>query len=107
MKRMEKKAEDFGEVRTEFNRLRSIKYINAKNRRLQEEAKRIAINSPIQGTAADIMKLAMIKIQKKIEDNALKAKMIMQIHDEVVVECPEFELDQMKQIIKNTFKCGH
>jgi DNA polymerase-1 len=101
MKRMEKKAEDFGEVRTEFNRLRSIKYINAKNRRLQEEAKRIAINSPIQGTAADIMKLAMIKIQKKIEDNALKAKMIMQIHDEVVVECPEFELDQMKQIIKN------
>ncbi|HOO32856.1 MAG TPA: DNA polymerase I [Thermotogota bacterium] len=93
-------AEESMEVRTEFGRLRKIKYINSKNKKLQEEAKRIAINSPIQGTAADIMKLAMINILKRLSEEQLKSKMIIQIHDEVVIESPEDEIERVKEIVK-------
>jgi len=99
MDEVEKKAKKDKEVRTVFNRLRKIKYIDASNRRLQQEAKRMAINSPVQGTAADIMKVAMINVQDKIDEKKSNCMMIMQIHDEIVLECPDEEVDQMKKML--------
>lgn len=99
MNEVEKKAKRNKEVRTVFNRLRKIKYIDASNRRLQQEAIRMAINSPVQGTAADIMKVAMINVQEKIKKKASRCMMIMQIHDEIVLECPEEEVNEMKKML--------
>lgn len=86
-------------MRTIFNRLRKVKYIDASNRRLQQEAKRMAINSPVQGTAADIMKVAMINVQEQIIEKKSKCMMIMQIHDEIVLECPDEEVVEMKNML--------
>jgi DNA polymerase-1 len=59
----------------------------------------MAINSPVQGTAADIMKVAMINVQEKIKKKASRCMMIMQIHDEIVLECPEEEVNEMKKML--------
>ena len=99
MEEVEEKAKRDKEVRTVFNRLRKIKYIDASNRRLQQEATRMAINSPVQGTAADIMKVAMINVQDKIVEKQSKCMMIMQIHDEIVLECPDEEVEEMKNML--------
>jgi len=99
MEAMEKQAQEKKEVRTVFQRLRKIKYIDASNQRLRQEAKRIAINSPVQGTAADIMKIAMINVQKRIDQKKSNCMMIMQIHDELVLECPNEEVEEMKEIL--------
>ena len=66
-------------------------------------AQNIAINSPVQGTAADLIKLAMVKIQKRLDDSSLNAKMLMQVHDELVFECPS-ELEKVQEIIKDSME---
>ncbi|MFP4461545.1 MAG: DNA polymerase I [Thermotogota bacterium] len=99
MDEVEKNAKRDKVVRTIFNRLRKIKYIDASNQRLQHEAKRMAINSPVQGTAADIMKVAMINVQDKINEKKSRCMMIMQIHDEIVLECPDEEVEVMKKML--------
>ena len=75
-----------GYVTTMMGRRRYIKDINSRNRNLRQFAERTAVNSPIQGTAADIIKLAMIHCDKAIEDNRLDAKMLLQVHDELIFE---------------------
>ena len=60
---------------------------------------------PIQGTAADIMKLAMIDAYKTLKKNKLNAKMVLQVHDELIVECPEKEADEVCEILKNSMSC--
>ena len=62
-------------------------------------AQNIAVNSPVQGTAADLIKLAMIRVQKKLEESPYRAKMLLQVHDELVFECPESELAQVMPLI--------
>jgi len=94
------KAEKNGYVRTLFGRLRQIKFINSRNKNLKEEAKRIAINSPVQGTAADIVKMAMNNVSARIKKESLKSKIIIQIHDEIVIESPDEEVDRIKVILK-------
>lgn len=79
-------ARDNGFVLTLFNRKRYIKDIKSTNRNLRGYAERIAMNSPIQGSAADIMKLAMIKVYQKLKENNLKSKIILQVHDELLIE---------------------
>jgi DNA polymerase-1 len=100
-----KKTKEFakknGYVETLFGRKREIPQIKSSNTYIRSEAERIAINTPIQGTAADIIKIAMIKIHNKIIEQKLKSKMILQVHDELVFEVPDEELDTMKKIIKN------
>ncbi len=93
-----------GYVTTLLGRRRSVPEIHSTNKARREFAERMAINTPIQGTAADIIKLAMIKCENAIKDSRLSAKMLLQIHDELVFELPETELEQTKPLIKTAME---
>lgn len=93
-------ARNKGYAATLFGRRRAIPEIKSKNSNIRQQGERLAINSPIQGTAADIIKIAMINIWKKIKDIGLKTKMILQVHDELLFELPAQELIIVKDIIK-------
>ncbi|MBE6571097.1 MAG: DNA polymerase I [Ruminococcaceae bacterium] len=93
-------AEKNGYVTTMFGRRRYIPELAAKNKVMQAFGKRVAMNSPIQGTAADIIKLAMIRTEKALADENLCAKLILQVHDELIVECPENETEQVCEILR-------
>jgi DNA polymerase-1 len=89
-----------GYVTTLLNRRRFLPEINSSNRVQRESAERIAINTPIQGTAADIIKLATIEVDRQLREKKLKTRMLLQIHDELVLEVPEKELDTVTGLIK-------
>jgi DNA polymerase I len=93
-------AEKNSFVRTEFGRFRPITGINDPNHNMRQFAKRAAVNTRVQGTAADIMKLAMISIQSQIETLGLTSKMAIQVHDELVFDVPIQEKDQMVAIVR-------
>ena len=93
-------AKEHGFVKTLLGRKRNVPDINAENNFRKEGAVRIAINTPIQGTAADMIKIAMINIQKAIDANNYKAKMTLQVHDELVLETPENEKEIITKLIK-------
>jgi len=95
MNRTREQAHDTGYVETLFGRRLYLPEINAKNKMRVQAAERTAINAPMQGTAADIIKKAMLSTQAWLIDQGLTAKMIMQVHDELVFEVPEAELDQI------------
>ncbi|MFA5005515.1 MAG: DNA polymerase I [Candidatus Omnitrophota bacterium] len=95
-----KNAEDNGFVTTLLGRRRYIPEIRSKNQSLRLFAQRQAVNTPIQGSASDLIKLAMVKIAGQLKDNGLKARMILQIHDELVFELPNTELDALVKIAK-------
>jgi DNA polymerase-1 len=94
------RARNNGYVTTLLGRRRSVPEIDSKNKTRREFAERMALNTPIQGTAADIIKLAMIKCDKAIKKSGLSAKMLLQIHDELVFELPEAELEKTRPLIK-------
>ncbi len=94
-------AEKSGYSVTLFGRKRFLPDIHSQNRTVKANAERMAINSPIQGTAADIIKVAMINIDKVITEKGLKSKMLLQVHDELIFEVPEEELDSMKEIVRS------
>lgn len=85
-------------------RRRKIDSLDSKNFRELEQAKRIAINTPIQGSAADLLKLALIKVEKEINEKKLDSKMIMQIHDEIVFIVPNKEVDKMIEVVKDAME---
>lgn len=93
-------CEKHGYVKTLYNRRRYIKEIKDKNYTIREFGKRAAMNAPIQGSAADLIKLAMIRIQESIKNKHMKSKMILQIHDELIFDVCDDEVDQMMQIVK-------
>ena len=95
-----KKAQSEGFVTTLLGRRRYIPEINNKNMGIRQFAQRQAVNTPIQGTASDLIKLAMIKIDAQIKGRALKAKMILQIHDELVFDLPISELNILAELVK-------
>lgn len=95
-----KKAQSEGFVTTLLGRRRYIPEINNKNIGIRQFAQRQAVNTPIQGTASDLIKLAMIKIAAQIKKRVLKAKMILQIHDELVFDLPVLELNMLAQLVK-------
>jgi DNA polymerase-1 len=88
-------------VTTLLNRIRYLPDINSTNRTSREFAERTAINTPIQGTAADIIKLAMIKVDKELKKAKLKTRMLLQIHDELVFEVPEKEEEKVTRLVKD------
>ena len=97
-------AKEKGYVTTMFGRKRPIPELSSSNFMQRAFGERIAMNSPIQGTAADIMKIAMILVYKKLKENKLKSKLILQIHDELVVETAKDEVDKVKEIVISCMK---
>jgi len=98
---LKEKAEQSGYAETFHGRKRFLPDINSQNRTIKAQAERMAINSPIQGTAADIIKLAMISIDKKIIEKNLKSKMLLQVHDELIFEVDEDELEILKNLVRD------
>ena len=93
-------AVEKGYVETKFGRRRYVPNIKSQNYIIREQAKRIAMNAPIQGTAADITKIAMIKIEERIKKEKLDAKILLQVHDEIIVECNNNIKDKVANILK-------
>jgi DNA polymerase I len=89
-----------GVTRTLFGRLRPIPEINSPQANLRGLAERTAVNTPLQGTAADLIKLAMIEIDRRLAAEKLRTKMILQVHDELLFEAPEAELDRLRELVK-------
>lgn len=99
-----REAKDKGYVETLFKRRRELPDINSRNFNVRSFAERTAINSPIQGSAADILKIAMINLDKALEEGRFKTKMLLQVHDEIVLEVPKDELEKVKQLVKETME---
>ena len=95
-----KNATDKGYALTIFNRRRYIPEINSSNFMVRNQGKRFAMNAPIQGSAADIIKIAMVNVFTRLKDENLKSRLILQVHDELIVEAVEEELDQVCNIVK-------
>ena len=98
---MKKNAKETGYVETLFNRRRYIPELKSNNYMVRQFGERAAMNTPIQGTAADIMKIAMINVYKKLIEEKLDAKIVLQVHDEMMIEAPLAEADKVKEIVKN------
>jgi len=107
---IEKTLEDArreGKVRTLFGRTRPIPDINSKNFNLRGFAERTAVNTPLQGTAADLIKIAMIRIDGALRERELKSTMTLQVHDELVFEVPESEVDEMRTLVRGQMENVH
>ena len=89
-----------GQVRTLFGRLRPIPEINSKDAPARNRAEREAMNTPLQGTAADLLKLAMVKVHARLRQEKMRTRMILTVHDELVFEAPESELDAARDMVK-------
>lgn len=100
LERVVKEAERDGYTTTEYGRRRYIPEITAQNGNLRAFGKRVAMNAPIQGTAADIMKLAMLRVDRALKTEGLDAKIVMQVHDELIVEVKDSQLQRCREIVK-------
>jgi DNA polymerase-1 len=96
-----------GRVKTLFGRVRPIPDINSKNFNLRGFAERTAVNTPLQGTAADLIKLAMIRIDAMIRERGMQSRMTLQVHDELVFEVPEAEVDEMRSLVREQIENVH
>jgi DNA polymerase-1 len=88
-------------VRTVFGRVRPIPDIQSRNANQRGFAERTAINTPLQGTAADLIKLAMIRIDRRLADEKLKTRMTLQVHDELVFDVPEDEIEPVSAMVRH------
>ncbi|MBN2186164.1 MAG: DNA polymerase I [Dehalococcoidia bacterium] len=92
-------ARKLGYVQTVMGRRRLIPEINSPNRQIRQAAERMAVNAPVQGTSADIIKVAMLDLHREMKEHKLKSKMLLQIHDELIFEVPEEEIAEMKSLV--------
>jgi len=90
-----------GYVQTLLGRRRYIPDINSSNRQVRESAERMAINMPVQGTSADIIKIAMVNLCREMEQQKLKSKMLLQVHDELVFEVPDEEMATLRKLVSD------
>lgn len=97
-------AKENGYSATMFGRRRYIKELSSNNYMVREFGKRAAMNTPIQGTAADIMKIAMIKVYNELQKQGLEAKIVLQVHDEMMIEAPIEEAEKVEQILKSNME---
>ena len=93
-------AKDKGYVETLFGRRRALPELASSNFQVRASGERMARNTKIQGTAADIIKLAMVHVWQRLRDEKLQARLLLQVHDELIVEAPEEEIDAVKRILK-------
>ncbi|MGT2833710.1 DNA polymerase I [Streptococcus halotolerans] len=106
METVVREAKDKGYVETLFKRRRELPDINSRNFNVRNFAERTAINSPIQGSAADILKIAMINLDKALIDGNFKTKMLLQVHDEIVLEVPEDEIPAIQTLVKEVMEAA-
>ena len=100
-------AHEHGYVETMYGRRRYLRAaLSSANYQIREFAERAAINQPLQGTAADLIKLAMIEVDKQLKAKGLKSKMVMQVHDELVFEVPKDELEELKSLVVEAMGLG-
>ena len=104
MENIVREARDKGYVETLYKRRRELPDINSRDFNVRNFAERTAINSPIQGSAADILKVAMINLDKALTDAGLSTRMLLQVHDEIVLEVPMAELETVKAMVKETME---
>ena len=104
METIVREARDKGYVETLYKRRRELPDINSRDFNVRNFAERTAINSPIQGSAADILKVAMINLDKALTDAGLSTRMLLQVHDEIVLEVPMAELETVKAMVKETME---
>ncbi|HFI0270808.1 TPA: DNA polymerase I [Streptococcus suis] len=104
METIVREARDKGYVETLYKRRRELPDINSRNFNVRNFAERTAINSPIQGSAADILKVAMINLDKALTEAGLSTRMLLQVHDEIVLEVPMAELETVKVMVKETME---
>ena len=97
-------AKEKGYVETLFHRRRYIPELNSNNYMVRQFGMRAAMNTPIQGTAADIMKIAMIEVYNKLKEAKLDAKLILQVHDELMIECKVDDKEKVKEILKKSME---
>ena len=99
MESIKEHAKKDGYVKTMLNRIRYIPELKSPNYNIRQFGERVALNTPIQGTAADIIKLAMVRVDNRLINEGLKSKLILQVHDELIVEAHKDEVDKVKQIL--------
>ena len=104
MEDITKRATDEGYVETLFHRRRYIPELKSNNYMVRQFGSRAAMNTPIQGTAADIMKIAMINVLKEIKARGLKSKIVLQVHDEMMIEVLVEEREEVKEILKTSME---
>ena len=104
MEEVVREAKDKGYVETLYHRRRYLPDINSRNFNIRSFAERTAINTPIQGSAADILKIAMIKIDERLKAEKMEATMLLQVHDELVFEAPKSEIPRLKEIVEETME---
>ena len=94
------KAKEQGYVETLFHRRRELPEMRSSNFNMRSFGERVALNMPIQGTAADIMKLAMVAVEKRLKRKLPEAKLVLQVHDELIVECPEPQAEAAAKLLE-------
>ena len=99
-----KDAERDGYTTTTFGRRRYIPEINSQNGNMRAFGRRVAMNAPIQGTAADIMKLAMLRVDSALKDAGLDARIVMQVHDELVIEVRDDQIDKCRELLRSAME---
>lgn len=104
MHSMVEKAKETGRAVTLFGRYRELPDINSKNFNRRSFAERTAMNTPIQGTAADIMKMAMIEVYRKMKEGGYKSRVLLQVHDELVAEVVKEEKEEIAALLKETME---
>ena len=100
-------ARKTGKVRTLFGRQRYVPEIGSRNRNTRSAAERVAVNTPIQGTAADLIKKAMLDLSRALDESALRARMLLQVHDELVLEVPDDEIERASELVRTTMESVH
>ncbi|MGH9337005.1 MAG: DNA polymerase, partial [Vicinamibacteria bacterium] len=99
-----REARRTGKVRTLFGRQRYVPEIGSRNRTTRSAAERVAVNTPIQGTAADLIKKAMIDLVRRLREEGLRAQLLLQVHDELVLEAPEEEVERVSSLVRETME---
>ena len=104
MKNITEEAKEKGYVETLYHRRRYIPELKSNNYMVRQFGARAAMNTPIQGTAADIMKIAMIRVFRELQDRKLQSKIVLQVHDEMIIEALEEEKEEVKEIMKESME---